>query len=918
MDSGEQRSAARRDAAVKESRMFGEHMHDLWLRLKALVRRRELDRDLDDELQFHLAMREQKLREQGVAAEEAPYAARRQFGNVTRLKETSRELWGFRWLETIAQDLRYGARQLRRNPGFTAVAVLTLGLAIGANTAIFSVVYGVLLRPLPFPQPDQLVSVSEIASDGHRMNFTDPNFDDIRASNHSLAGMAEYSWWVSTVSSNAGPARVGVAFVSRDFLRVMGVAPMLGRDFIADGQHQGAAPVALVSYGYWRQHLGAARDLSTAKLKMEDHDCSVVGVMPPGFSFPGDTAVWFPRELLEHLPSRTAHNWHVIGRVHDDVALAAARSDLSSIARRLKQQFGSDIDMADAGVMPLRESLTGEVRPALLILLGAVGFLLLVGCANVANLLLARATARSRELAIRTALGAGRGRLVRQFLVETLLLSLGGGALGVIGALWGMHALIALAPHNLPRLEDVSVNLPVLAFALAVVVLVALGLGVLTALRAASSDPQAALAEGGRAHAGSLSSQRIARTLVAGQLGVTLVLLAGAGLLGRSLLRVLSLDPGFRTANIVTMELGLPGSTSDTDISRPVNFVDTLFQRLRRIPGVEEVGGTSGLPLANDLSDGTFWLLDQPPKPIDISKPEEVERFFDSLKHTPTGYADYCVASEGYFRALGIPLVRGRLFDDQDTVNAPHAAVISQSLARATWPGQDPLGKTIEFGNMDGDIRLLTVVGVVGDVRGHTLERPPAPTVYVNYRQRPTGGRDFTVVIRAGTVPSAVLPEAREIARDLDPDAAPRFRTFQQVFEASLDTRHFNLALIGGFAGTALLLASVGLYGVMAYWVTRRTREIGVRMALGAVPADVLKLVLGRSSLTIGVGLTVGLAGSFAFTRFLASFLYGVKPFDPVTFVGVSILLAGVALLASYLPARRATKVDPIVALRYE
>ncbi len=894
-------------------------IYKLPLRFRSLFDRSSVETELNDELRFHLENLIEENVARGMAPDEARYAALRELGGVEQVKEECRDMRRVNYIENFFQDVRYGVRMLARNPAVTFVMVITLGLAIGANTAIFSVVYGVLLRSLPFPKPDHVVSVSELASDGHRMNFTDPNFDDIKASNHSLTGMAEYYWGVSTVSSNSGPARVGIAFVSRDFLRVMGVGPMLGREFIVDDQHVGAAPVALVSYGFWRQHLGASLDLSTSKLKMEDRAYAVVGVMPPGFSFPDDTAVWFPRELLDHLPSRTAHNWHVVGRLRDGVGLAAARSDLTSIAHRLKQQFGSDTDMADAGVVPLRESLTGKVRPALLILLGAVGFLLLVGCANVANLLLARATARGRELAIRTALGAGRARLVRQFLVEALLLSLSGGVLGILGALWGVHALVALAPHNLPRLEDISVNLPVLAFALAVVVLVALGLGVLTALRATSSDPQAALAEGSRAHAGSLSSQRAARILVAGQLAVTLVLLAGAGLLGRSLVRVLSLDPGYRTKNIVTMEIDVPRPASDSDISRPVNFLDALLQRLRRIPGVDEVGATSGLPLANDLSDGTFWLLDQQPKPINISNPDEVERFFDSLKHTPTGHADYCVASEGYFRALGIPLVRGRLFDDRDTMNAPHAAVISQSLARATWPNQDPLGKTIEFGNMDGDIRLLTVVGVAGDVRVRSLESPPAPTVYVNYRQRPTGGHDdFTVVIRAGTAPPAILAEARKIVRSLDPDTAPRFHTFQQVFETSLDTRHFNLSLIGGFAFTALLLASVGIYGVMAYWVTRRTREIGVRMALGALPGDVLRLVLAHSSRTVAIGLAVGLAGSFAFTRFLASLLYGVKPFDPITFVAVSLLLAGVALLASYLPARRAMKVDPMVALRYE
>lgn len=829
---------------------------------------------------------------------------------------------------TLIRDLRIGLRMLARSPGVTFVIILTLGLAIGANTAIFSVVYGVLLRPLPYPKPDQIVSLREVASDGHLMNFADPNVADLRAANHTLAGMAKgYSDEV-TVSGGSGPVRVGVAVVSRDFFRVIGVAPILGRSFSADELREGGTPAVLASYGYWKEHLNGSTDLSPFNLKLEDHTFSVVGVLPPGFGYPADAQLWLPAEFFgDQSPSRTSHNWPlVVARLRDGISLAQARSDLSILARHLHEQYKPNIDMTDVSVLPLRAALTANVRSALLILLGAVAFLLMVGCVNVANLLLARAAARERELAIRAALGAGRGRLLRQFLIESLLLSLGGGALGVLAAVWGVNALLAIAPRGLPRLNDVSVSLPVLAFALGVSALVACGLGVLTALRATSADPQGALAEGSRAHAGSLASQQLGRTLVAGQLAITLVLLTGAGLLGRSLLRVLSVDPGFRTSHIVTMELEVPASQPETMANimeavrdtRPASFMNNLFDRLRVLPGVEEVGGSSDLPLGDGgPSDGKFLLLNRQPD-LNLSKQADFERFDRLWNTAPGGEADYCVASEGYFRALGIPLLHGRLFDERDTADAPHAAVISESLARATWPNRDPLGRTIEFGNMDGDMRLLTVVGVVGDVRDRSLEKPARPTVYVDYRQRLRGGRDFTVVIRAATPPQILLADARKIVSDLDPNIAPRFETFQDVFSASLDTRRFNLLLIGVFAGTALLLATIGIYGVMAYWVTRRTREIGVRMALGALPGDVLHLVLSRSSRTVVIGLAFGLGGAFVLTRFLSSQLYGVKPFDPATFAGVSVLLAAVALAAAYLPSRRAARTDPTVALRYE
>jgi putative ABC transport system permease protein len=832
-------------------------------------------------------------------------------------------------MQALVQDLRYALRLLARKPGFTAVVLATLALAIGATTAIFSVVYGVMLRSLPYPKPDRLVSISEAAADGHLMGFTDPNFRDLRASNHTLAGMALAKGWPSTVTGTAGPARLTVALVSGNFFSVMQVEPILGRGFSADELHEGGRPAALISYGYWRQRLDGSTDLGALKLTADGYNFSVVGVMPPGFNYPDHADIWVPEELFgEQSPSRTAHNWSAaVARLRDGVSLGEARADLSVLAHHLHDQYKPEIDMTDVSVTSLRSALTASVRPVLLILLGAVGFLLLVGCANVANLLMARAAERVRELAIRASLGAGRARLIRQFLGESLLLSLAGGALGVLLAIWGVDGLLTMAPP-LPRLDEVSVNLPVLAFALALSILVALGLAIATAFRATAVDPQGALTEGSRGAAGSLMSQRLARVLVGVQMAVTLVLLAGAGLLGRSLLRVLSVDPGFRTSGIVSMEVEVPQSGANTTLAsvaagaadtRPGRFMQTLFDGLRAIPGVQEVGGVSNLPLAEsgDCSNGKFLLLDRQPD-FDPAKPEDGARLEHLWDTAPGGEADYCVSSQDYFKALAIPLIRGRLFDEHDTADAPQVAVISQSLARATWPHEDPLGRTIEYGNMDGDLRLLTVVGVVGDAHYQSLEKPAEQVVYVDYRQRLRGGRDFTVVIRADADPRPVLASARRIVHDLAPGVSPRFQSFQDVFSASLDTRRFSLTLFGIFAGAALLLAAVGIYGVMSYWVSRRTREIGVRMALGAVPGNVLRLVLGSASLTIAVGLAAGLLGAFILTRFMESLLFGVGAADPLTFAGVALLLAAVAMVATYVPARRAAQVDPIVALRYE
>jgi predicted permease len=888
----------------------------LLLRVGGLFRKNQYDADLSSELESHLRMHIEENLRAGMSAEKARRQALIKLGGVEQTKEMVRERRGLPILEILLRDLRFGTRMLAKNAGFTLVAVFTLALGIGATTAIFSVVYGVLLRPLPYPKPDQIFQLWEVNAKGNRVNFTEPNFSDMRSTSRSLEGLAECDAGPFTITGGSEPTRTFAAVVSRDFFKVMGVSPLFGRGFNAEEQREGAAPVLLVSHRYWQQYLGGSTDLSKLKLAADHKVFSVVGVMPQGFRFPDNAEFWVPREIYPpNNESRTAHNWHVFGRVHEGVTLAQARAEFTTIAHRLKQQYGQDIDMTDVAADRLQDAMTAHVRSALFLLLGAVGFLLLVACANVANLLLAQGARRERELAIRAALGADRRRLVWQFLMEAALLCGMGGVIGVFAARWGVDALVGLAPKELPRLDSVSLNLPVLLFALGLCILLAAGLGILNAVRATSGDVREALGEGGKQQAGGLREQRIGRTIVAGQLAITLVLLVGAGLLGRSLMRVLSVDPGFRTEHIVTMDLSF-ASLGDKDAEKTlqVKKLNDLFARLRAIPGVEAVGGANALPLASDfMANGTFLVLSPGQVP---TRMEDFER----LMHGPsiTGYADYCVASEDYFRVLVIPLLRGRLFEERDVMDAPHVAVINNALARTRWPNEDPLGKTIEFGNMDGDLRLLTIVGVVGDARNSSLEALPSPTVYVNYRQRPQSTDRFAVVLRTALPPSAVVSASRGIVREIDPDVPARFGTFAQVFSSSLSARQFHLTLLVTFAATALLLAVAGIYGVMAYTVARRTREIGVRMALGAAAGDVLRLVLGQGLWTTVIGVAIGVAGSFALSRTMHSLLFEVSAADPVTLVGSALLLAGVSLLACWIPARRAMRVDPIAALRYE
>jgi predicted permease len=815
----------------------------------------------------------------------------------------------------LLQDFRYALRQLRKNLGFTAVAVLTLALGIGVTTAIFSVVYGVLLRPLPYTEPNRIMTVFEVNTKGTWSRLADPNFDDFRDQSRSFQAMAKYSENIASVSGASQPTRSMVASVSPDFFRVFRVRPIIGRDFSAADARKGAAPVALVSYGYWKQYLGSPQDLSQSHLKIDNAISSVIGVLPDGFQFPPNAGLWVPSDLDGENPSRTAHNYSAVGRLRDGVTVAQANGDISTIARRIRDSSSEQNDylLQDGIVVPLQDSITGKARSALLVLLGAVGFLLLVACANVANLLLAQASARERELAIRSALGAGRRRLIRQFLTEAFLLSLVGGGLGLLGAFSGVRGLVALAPENLPRLDSVSISIPALLFAFLLSTAVAAGLGAFTAMRATSGDVRAGLEEGGRGQAGSQSSRRIGQGIVAAQIAITLVLVVGAGLFGRSLMKVLEVDPGFRVDKIVTMDVSLPWVGDDPKAKAgQAIFFSNLIDRLKQISGVRKVGATSGLPLADGgLPDGMFLLMTQ----------NEIPKTTDSLgalfqQKERIGTADFGVATDGYFQALGIPLIRGRSFDQRDGANSPHVALISESLARERWPNQDPIGHTIEFGNMDGDLRLLTIVGIVGDTHEYGLDVPPRPTVYVNLFQRPTAAITVTILSDGDT--QLVASAAQGILRELNPEIPTKFGTFSQLYSASLGSRRFNVILIGFFAITALLLATTGVFGVMAYSVSRRTREIGVRVALGAATGDVLSMILGQGLRTILIGVAIGMAGSLALTRSVESLLFGVSATDPLTFGAVTLVLVGAALLACYIPARRATKVDPMVALRSE
>jgi putative ABC transport system permease protein len=798
---------------------------------------------------------------------------------------------------------------LWKSPGFTLVTVLALALGIGANTAIFSVVNTVLLRPLPYKTPEQLVWLWESSplNDIPKEVASYPNFEDWRQQNQNFEAIAGFANTTASLTSSDGePERLPGAAVLGDFFTVLGVEPVLGRKFLAEENEEGKHRVIILGHGLWQRQFGGDARIVGQQISVNNAQYTVVGVMPPNFKHPNPEArraveLWVPLAVTEGMrSSRRGDFLSVIGRLKPGVGVEQARAEMTTIAARLEQQYPASNTAWSVIVEPLHQRFTGDVRPALLMLLGAVGFLLLIACANVANLLLARSTTRLKEIAIRTALGAGRGRIVRQLLTESVVLSLLGGALGLLVAFWGIDALLALSPGNIPRLESVGIDRQVLLFTLGISLVTGIVFGLAPALTISNPNLNEMLKESGRSSTEGGRSHRLRNALAIGEIALSLILLVGAGLLIKSFLRLQDVKPGFNPENLLAAELVLP-TAKYAENQQVVNFYDQLLQQLAQQPGVQGAAATSTLPLSGGGDVIAFS--------VEGHTRSSTERVPD---------AEARIVSPDYFRTLQIPLRSGRLLDERDNADAPRAVVVSETLARKYFPGEDPVGKRITFGNPQSpDVQWFQVVGIVADVRQSGLDEEPYAQVYRSYKQSPRRG--LTLIVRTAGPPLDMLNMLNSQIRALDRQQ-PLYnaRTVEQVLRDSIARPRFNMLLITILAAVAMILATVGIYGVISYMVTQRTHEIGIRMALGARPFDVLRMVLRQGLWIALLGVGTGLVAAFALTRLLSSLLYDVRPTDALTFASVSLLLTAVVLLACYIPARRATRVDPMVALRYE
>ena len=863
-------------------------------------RRRDREEDLERELRSDLELEAEEQRANGLSPEAARHAARRALGNVACVQEDVRAMWGWSSCDRLKQDIRYGFRGMRRSLAFTLTAVLSLAFGIGANTAIFSVVNGVLLRPLPYDHADRLVMLWEQDQKGKDSFVSPADFRDWRRRNRSFQAVAAFIHTTFSITGGDRPERVAGELVSADLFRVLRVAPVLGRSFVAEDEQRVPYQCVVISYGKWQGRFGGDPRVVGKTLESNGRKLAIIGVMPKGFDFPAGLIrtppeVWVPLARPPREWSvRGFHYLRVVGRLRDGVTLPATVGEMTAIQKRIAEENPGETSAA-IRVVGLANDITGDVRAPLLAILAAVFFVLLIACVNVANLILARSSARQREFAVRLALGAGRWRVMRQLMTESLLLGLLGGVLGTAFALVMTKGILAIAPANMPRVAAVRLDSDVLQFTLMVSLLAGLLCGVSSAISLSTRDVGAQLKASGRAH-GQAAGGRLRDVLVVSEIALAILLVAGAGLMIQSFYRLEQVRPGFRTGNILTFFVTVPEARYDS--TRQVRFFSDLMARIRTMPGVQSVGGTSALPLSGTDDAYTFEKEGQP-----------------HAGGSPAMGAHYRVVTPDYFSTLGIPLLRGRFFDEHDTHGAARVALINESLARRYFANEDPLGKRITIGN-GRNAGPSNVVGIVKDVNHLGLMQKPVAEMYENYLQAPSG---LTLAVRAAGDPRGLLPAIRRQLALLDPDVPiSRVFTMADMMDDSLAPSRFRSVLMGAFGLFAMALAALGVYGVMAYNLSRRTAEIGIRMALGARPAQVLGLVIQQALRLSVFGVVIGLAAALWLTRFLKGLLFEIGPTDPLTLAIAGLILIGIGMTASYLPARRAMNVDPLVALRHE
>jgi putative ABC transport system permease protein len=869
---------------------------------------RHAEQDFEHELETHLEMLTEENVRRGMAPQEAQRAARIRLGGLTQLKETNRELQGLPTIETVLQDTRFALRMLQKNPGFTAVAVLTLALGIGANTAIFSVVYAVVLKPLPYAESHQLFNVFEARpQDGiSGTGWSHASFAELRQQNRIFSEMAGSQKHQLTLTGRGEPSVVNTSVVTPELFSLFGEKPLAGRLFFSEDGKPGAPPVVLLSENLWRGPFGADPNIIGNSINLDKRPFTVIGILPAAFRFPLVTEseqVWIPLvqdPLFGSWMDRRGGHWlQVTGRLKPGISMAQAQSELDAMSARFAKEFPAENDGWKIRMVPLQQMIVGEVQSPLLVLLGAVGLVLLIACANIANLLLTRASSRAREIAVRTTLGAGRARIVRQLLSETAVLGLLGGVTGIALAYWGVEGLSSLLPPSLPRVNAIRVDNMVLGFALLLSVFASCAFGLAPALFAANSNLQASLREGGGRSGENRSRRRARSFLAAGEIALAMVLLVAAGLLLRSFSNLLSVSPGFDAQHIVKADISLPQFQYSTP-QQWTAFSDELLARIQAEPGFKDSAVAVPRPIADGNINLGFDIVGNPPVSAGASRT-----------------ANYVSISPEYFRVMQIPLLAGRFFNQHDVSSAARVTVISQAMARLYFPNQDPLGKRLVFGfPPDGQV-AREIVGIVGDVRDVAIGQDPGPMMYVPFAQAPFWGAN--VVVRSALSPASVADAIRQEVRKMDKELpVTDVAMMPDIIDASLSQPRFGTFLLGLFAAMALVLAATGIFGVISYSVSCRTNEIGIRMALGASSGAILWAVLRETLFLTLAGLAVGVPGALAASRLLGHMLFGVSANDPATLAAVAFALAAVAALAGYLPARRAMRVDPLVALRYE